>query len=69
MEENAELDLKYKDLVEVETPGVRFGQRGHILNEFRRDRLIYAVQFPDNCFGYFDEWELEKILPEEAATA
>ena len=68
MEENVKLDLKYRDLVAVKAPGVRFRQRGHIINEFRRDRPIYAVQFADNCFGYFDESELEKITLEKAAT-
>jgi hypothetical protein len=62
------MDLNYRDLVEVKTPGVRFRQRGHIINEFRRDRLIYAVQFLDNCFGYFDESELEKVPLDEATT-
>jgi len=67
MEENVAMDLKYKDLVEVKAPGVRFRQRGHIINQFNRDRLIYAVQFPDNAIAYFDEPELEKIPLEDAA--
>lgn len=68
MEENVEMDLKYKDLVEVKAPGVRFRQRGHIMNQFNRNRPIYAVQFPDNAIAYFDESELEKIPVELAAT-
>jgi len=68
VEESVELDFKYKELVEVKAPGVRLRQRGHIVNWFSRGRPIYAVQFPDNCVGYFDESELEKIPPEEAAT-
>jgi len=61
------MDLNYKDLVEVKAHGVRFGQRGHIVNRFVRDRLIYAVQFPDNAIAYFDESELEKVPAERAA--
>ena len=61
------MDLNYKDLVEVKAHGVRFEQRGYIVNRFMRHRPIYAVQFPDNAIAYFDESGLEKVPAERAA--
>ena len=63
-----ELDLAINELVEVKTPGIRLGHRGQIVNRFARTRPLYAVQFPDNWVGYFERWELERVVPEELAT-
>jgi len=49
-----ELDLAINDPVEVKTPGIRLGHRGMVVNRFARACLLYAVQFPDNCVGYFE---------------
>lgn len=62
-----ELDLAINELVEVKTPAIRLEHRGWVVDRFARTRPLYAVQFPDNCVGYFERWELEKVLPEELA--
>jgi len=56
-----ELDLAINDPVEVKAPGIRLGHRGRVVNRFARTRPLYAVQFPDNCVGYFERPELEKV--------
>jgi len=56
-----ELDLAINDSVEVKAPGIRLGQRGRVVDRFARTRPLYAVQFPDNCVGYFERPELEKV--------
>ena len=63
-----ELDLAIGDLVEVKATGIRFGHKGRVVNRFTSNRLLYAVQFPDNCVGYFERWEVEKVQSIEAAT-
>ena len=63
-----ELDIAINELVEVKAPGIRLGHSGQLVNRFAYSRPLYAVQFPDNCIGYFERWELEKIPPEELAT-
>ena len=63
-----ELDFAISDLVEVKAAGIRLGHRGRVVNRFTRIRLLYAVQFPDNCIGYFERWELDPVAPGEAAT-
>ena len=60
-----ELDLTAKELVEVKAPGVRLGHRGWVVDRFGHTRGLYAVQFADNCVGYFERRELEKVLPGE----
>ena len=61
-------DFVASDLVEVKASGARFGHRGWIGDRFASNRQLYAIQFPDNCVGYFEEWELEKVSSVEAAT-
>jgi len=56
-----ELDLVINDPVEVKVPGIRLGHRGRVVNRFARARPLYAVQFPDNCVGYFEKPELQKV--------
>ena len=56
-----ELDLVINDPVEVKVPGIRLGHRGRVVNRFARARPLYAVQFPDNCVGYFERPELQKV--------
>ncbi len=63
-----ELDFAANDLVEVETAGIRLWHRGRVVNRFARSRPLYAVQFSDSCIGYFEWWELKKVLPKDAAT-
>ena len=55
------MDFVISELVEVKAPGIRLGHRGRVVNRFARNQLLYAVQFPDNCVGYFESWELEKV--------
>ena len=63
-----EPDLAINDPVEVKAPGIRLGHRGRVVNRFARTRLLYAVQFPDNCVGYFERPELKEVpLGERAA--
>lgn len=59
------MDLAINDLVEVKTPGIRFGHRGRVFDRFARTRPLYGVQFPDNCVAYFERIELEKVPPQE----
>ena len=56
-----ELDLVINDPVEVKVPGIRLRHRGRVVNRFARARPLYAVQFPDNCVGYFEKPELQKV--------
>ena len=56
-----ELDLVINDPVEVKVPGIRLGYLGRVANRFARARPLYAVQFPDNCVGYFERPELQKV--------
>ncbi|KKN43838.1 hypothetical protein LCGC14_0699300 [marine sediment metagenome] len=58
-----ELDLAINSLVEVKAPCIRLGHRGRVFNRFARTRPLYAVQFPDNCVGFFDRSDLEKLPP------
>jgi len=55
------LDITINDPVEVKAPGIRLGHQGRVVNRFARTRPLYAVQFPDNCVGYFERPELEKV--------
>jgi len=61
--------ININELVEVKALGIRFGCRGRVVNRFAGPgiRQLYAVQFLDNCVGYFERWELEKVLLEEVA--
>ena len=63
-----ELDFAINELVDVKASGIRLGHRGRVVNRFALPRPLYAVQFPDNCVGYFERSELEKLPPEDAAT-
>ncbi len=58
------LGFAIKEQVEVKATGIRLGHRGRVTNRFSRSRPLYAVQFPDGCIGYFDGWELMKVLTE-----
>ncbi len=60
------LGLAIKEQVEVKASGIRLGHRGRVVNRFARSRPIYAIQFSDNCIGYFDGWELKKVLLEKS---
>ncbi len=62
-----ELDFAINEVVEVKAPSIRLGHRGRVVNRFAHSRSLYGVQFPDNCVGYFDRWELERLLPKELA--
>ena len=58
-----EPDFAINDLVEVKAPGIRLKHRGRVVNRFARSRLLYAVQFPDNCVGYFERSDLKHGFP------
>ena len=58
-----EPDFAINELVEVKACGIRLGHRGRVVNRFAGSRLLYAVQFPDNCVGYFERWELKPGFP------
>ena len=61
--------ININELVAVKTLGIRCGCRGRVVNRFAGPgiRELYAVQFSDNCIGYFETWELEKVLLAELA--
>jgi hypothetical protein len=67
MQEKVEVDLAINDLVEVKV-GLHKNHRGRVVNRFTRTRPLYAVQFPDNCVGFYERSELEKVPLEKAAT-
>jgi len=56
-----ELDITINDPVEVKALGIRLGHQGRVVNRFAQTRPLYAIQFPDNCVGYFERPELEKV--------
>ena len=63
-----EPDCAINELVEVTAAGIRIGHRGRLVNRFACIPPLYAVQFPDNCIGYFQKLELNRVAPEEART-
>jgi len=63
-----QFDLAINTLVVVQAPNARFGQRGRVVNRFAQTRTLYAVQFDDDCIGYFERYELERSITKETAT-
>ena len=57
-------NLDITNLVIVKAPNARLGQRGQVVNRFDRTWTLYAVQFEDNCIGYFGRSELERCKTE-----
>ena len=57
-------NLDITNLVIVKAPNARLAQRGRVVNRFDRTWTLYAVQFDDNCVGYFGRSELEKCKTE-----
>jgi len=60
-----QFDLTINNLVVVKAPNVRLGQRGWVVDRFARNRVLYVVQFDDNCIGYFERSELERSVTEK----
>ena len=58
-------DLDIANLVIVKAPNSRLGQRGRVVNRFDRTWTLYAVQFEDNCIGYFGRSELQRCTAEK----
>jgi len=61
------LDFAISDLVEVKATGIRLGHKGRVVNRFARTRPLYAVQFTNNCIGYFEGPEIERVTSEHVA--
>ena len=59
-------NLDITNLVIVKAPNARLGQRGRVVNRFDRTWTLYAVQFDDNCIGYFGRSELERCKTEKS---
>ena len=55
-----QFDLDINNLVVVKAPNVWLGQRGRVVNRFARIWTLYAVQFNDNCVGYFERSEFKR---------
>lgn len=62
-----ELGFAINEVVEVKAPGIQVGHRGWVVSRFAYSHSLQAVQFPDNCVGYFDRWELSRVPPKELA--
>jgi len=58
-------NLDITNLVIVKAPNARLGQRGRVVNRFDRTWTLYAVQFADNCIGYFGRSELDRCKTEK----
>jgi len=58
-------NLDITNLVIVKAPNARLGQRGRVVNRFDRTWTLYAVQFEDNCIGYFGRSELKRCKTEK----
>ena len=58
-------NLDITNLVVVKAPNARLGQRGRVVNRFDRTWTLYAVQFDDECIGYFGRSELERYKNEK----
>jgi hypothetical protein len=56
-----QFDFDIGDIVHVRSPGIRLGHMGMVTNLFDSQPLLYAVQFSDQCIGYFEARELEKV--------
>jgi len=63
-----QFDLAVNTPVVVKAPNARLSQRGCVVNRFARTRTLYAIQFDDNCIGYFERPELERSVTDETAT-
>lgn len=59
-----EITFRVGEFVKVKGsgPGIHRGQVGRIVdNQCSKSRPLYHLEFPDGCFGFFEEDEIEDL--------